>query len=120
MAQLDTVLVASAARTVTGDQAYSDSNPMESDASSGALTLDVTAFAGTSPTLNVVVEGKDPASDKWFSIATFAQKVGIGVETLWVGVGSDARFLTKGLRVRWTIAGAGATFTFSVGLAGRN
>lgn len=36
------------------------------------LVLDVTALTGTTPTLQIVIEGKDAASGKYVNLATFA------------------------------------------------
>lgn len=71
--------------------------------------LDVTAFAGTTPTLDVVLE--DTLDDvNWNVIGTFAQKTGVGREVINV----TAPF-TDRVRARWTVGGTGGpSFTFSV------
>jgi hypothetical protein len=99
-------LVLSAARATSGD-----SGPIQGwgAADTLRLQLDVTAFAGTSPTLDVVVEDTIDGAG-WNTIATFAQKVATGREVVdFSGLFSDT------LRVRWTVGGSGGqSFTFSV------
>lgn len=73
--------------------------------------LNVTSVSGTSPTLDVVIQTKDPASGEWFDIVTFNRATGITKEHKFdksVGFGSV-------IRARYTIGGTGASFTFSVG-----
>jgi hypothetical protein len=101
---LDT-LVESAARTGSGDTGLQYAFGA---ASILRVQLDVTAAAGTSPTLDVVVEDTLDGTN-WNVVGTFAQKVAVGREVLNV----TAPF-TDRLRVRWTIGGVGASFTFSV------
>lgn len=121
MAHVEKVLVTSAARTATGDSGeISDPNTLEGDAAAAALILDITAVSGTTPSMTTIVEAKDPASGKWFQVATFGAKTAVGTTVVWVGVGSDAVFLPNRLRVSWTITGASPSFTFTVGLTGRN
>jgi hypothetical protein len=97
--------VESAARTASGD-----SGPLGGfgDESTLRVQLDVTAATGTSPTLDVVVEDTLDGTN-WNVVGTFAQKVAVGREVLNV----TAPF-TDRLRVRWTIGGVDASFTFSV------
>lgn len=100
------VVVASAPRTVTGASAalvgYGPAKVLRAQ-------LDVTAAAGTTPTLNVVLE--DSLDGVNFNpIATFAQRVAAGREVLNIAVP-----FANTLRVSWTITGsAGQSFTFSV------
>ena len=70
--------------------------------------LAVTAAAGTTPTLNVVIEDTLDGTN-WNQVAAFAQKTGAAVEVLNV----TAPFADR-VRVRWTIAGTTPSFTFSV------
>jgi hypothetical protein len=99
-------LVVSAARTTSGDTGTLDG---WGAAKSLRVQLDVTAFAGTSPTLDVVVEDTIDGTN-WNAVATFAQKTAAGREVVnFSGLFSDK------LRVRWTIGGSlGQSFTFSV------
>lgn len=98
--------VASAARTVSGD-----SGPLNGYGIASTLRaqLDVTAAAGTSPTLNVVIEDSVDGGATWNVVGTFAQKVAAGREVINV----TAPF-TGTLRARWTIGGTSPSFTFAV------
>lgn len=107
------ILLPSAARTADGTSAVFEAQ----NATRVAVTLDVTAASGTSPTLDVKLQGKDPASGEWFDIATFTQATGVTTETVWVGGGADTEFLTRTFRVSYTIGGTSPSFTFSVGAA---
>lgn len=82
-----------------------------------AAFLDVTAASGTSPTLDVTVKVKDPASGKYFVIGTFTQATGITNQALFIGGGADVEFATRTYRVETVIAGTSPSFTFSVGAA---
>jgi hypothetical protein len=106
--------LASAARTASGN---SDDITVRVG-SRAAFFLDVTAASGTlSPTLDATVKVKDPASEKYFTVATFAQKTAAGTEAIFVGGGSDAEFLTRTFRVEYVLGGTDPNFTFSVGYA---
>ncbi len=98
-------LAESAARTVSGDSGlwtgFSDSSTLR-------VQLDVTAFAGTGPTLDVVIEDSLDGTT-WNTVATFAQKTGGGREV----VNYTAPFADR-LRARWTVGGTTPSFTFSV------
>lgn len=99
------VLVASAARTVSGD-----SGPLTGFGPAQVLRaqLDVTAASGTSPTLDVVIEDTIDGTT-WNTVGAFAQKVAAGREV--VNIASP---FTDRLRVRWTVGGVSSSFTFSV------
>lgn len=104
-------LLASAARTASG-------NSPDLTAYNGAklaVYLDVTAASGTSPTLDVTVKAKDPASGKYFLIGTFAQMTGIASAAIFIGGGADVEFATRTYRIEYVIAGTTPSFTFSVG-----
>lgn len=101
------IIVPSAARTVDGDSGdltgFSDRRNLRAQ-------LDVTAFAGTSPTLDVVIEDTLDGVN-WNPLITFAQKVGAGREVLnYTGPFADT------LRARWDLGGTAPSFTFSVRL----
>lgn len=106
-------VLASAARTASTN---SDDITVAIGARLGVF-LDVTAASGVSPTLDVVVKAKDPASGKYFTIGTFTQATGVTSEALWIGGGADVEFTTDTFRVETTIAGTTPSFTFSVGYA---
>lgn len=99
-------LVASAARTASGDSGVLADN--YGPAATIRAQLEVTAAAGTAPTLDVVIE--DTLDGATFNtIGTFAQKTAASREVVNItGVFSDK------VRVRWTIGGAGPSFTFNV------
>ncbi|MBI4227714.1 MAG: hypothetical protein HY600_05550 [Candidatus Omnitrophica bacterium] len=100
--------VASAARTANGQSDPSDvSEHLEAQ-----ILLDITAVAGTSPTLDAVIE---TSADKaiWFTHTAFAQKTAAGKDAL------KLTNLGKFLRVRWTLGGTSPSFTFSVALVGK-
>lgn len=106
-------ILASASRTANGTSA-DITIPIGSKL---AVFLDVTAATGTNPTLDVVVQTKDPVSGKYFSIGTFTQKTGVGSEAIFIGGGADTEFATKTIRVEYTLGGTDPDFTFSVGYA---
>ncbi len=70
--------------------------------------LNVTAATGTSPTLNVLVEDSLDGIN-FNTIGTFAQKTTAGREV--INITSP---FAENLRVSWTIAGTGATFSFGI------
>lgn len=99
-------LVASAARTATGNSgvvATSGSNEFGNDL---VLYLDVTAASGTSPTLDIEVFGVVNAVK--YSLGSFAQKTAAGQERLVI---TNA---PKDVQLDWTIGGGTPSFTFNV------
>lgn len=73
------------------------------------LRLDVTTVAGATPTLDVTVETATTSTALvWRSLGAFTQATGIASEEIRF-TGAD-----RYLRVRWTITGVGASFTFGV------
>ncbi len=98
-------LVASGARTTNGDSGWIDGF---GPAKTLRVQLDVTAFAGTSPTLDVVIEDTLDGTNANV-LGTFAQRVGTGREVLNITIPFAER-----IRVRWTIGGTAPSFTFSV------
>jgi hypothetical protein len=99
------VAVASALRTTTGS-----SGELVDYGGAGTLRaqLEVTAAAGTTPVLDVLIQDSLDGTN-WNTIGTFAQKTATSREV--VNVTTP---FAKRLRVSWTIAGAGASFTFAV------
>ncbi len=71
--------------------------------------LSVTAASGTAPTLNVLVEDTVDGGTNYNTIGTFAQKTAAGREVI-----NITTPFSENLRVSWSIAGTGASFTFSV------
>lgn len=90
------------------------------------LYLDVTAASGTTPTLDVKVQTKDPVSSTYIDLpgAAFSQKTTTGSDdlTIYPGVAETANetvsdALSRTWRVVATIGGTTPSFTFSVGAA---
>jgi len=118
----EVTVLASAARTVTGD-----SGDMTNHNAKGVcLAVNVTAVSGTSPTLTVSVWGKDPVSGAYYRItAETANITSIGLREIYVYPGAiDSAGGAEGLsglplprtwRVNYTIGGTTPSFTFSVG-----
>jgi hypothetical protein len=82
-----------------------------------AAYLNVTAFAGTNPTLNVKLQAQDGLG-AWYDIsgAAFTQ-VGGATSTQRIALAS---LPDKYIRAVWTITGsAGQSYTFTVVLAGK-
>lgn len=99
-------IVASAARTVSGNTA---ALPGWGAASQIRAQLDVSAAAGTTPTLNVVLEDTLDGGVTWNTIGTFTQKTAVSREVINV-----AAPFTDTIRVRWTVGGTTPSFTFSL------
>lgn len=99
------IVVTSAARTVTGNSGEIDGF---NAASTLRAQLDVTAASGTTPTLDVVIQDSLDGTN-WNTIGTFAQKVTTGREVINI----TTPFANR-VRVLWTIAGTGPSFTFAV------
>jgi hypothetical protein len=100
-------LVASAARTATGD-----SGPLTGWYHPKTLRaqLRTTAASGTTPTLNVVIEDSLDDGATWNVVGTFAQQTAAAREVI-----NITTPFSDTLRVRWTIGGtATPTFTFAV------
>jgi hypothetical protein len=76
--------------------------------------LDVTAQSGTTPTLDVDIEVQDPVSGKWFVVASFTQ---VGAATPQERILADIR--EHQIRAAWVITGAAATYSFTVGMSGK-
>lgn len=98
-------LVASVARTASGDSGLL---PGWGVASTLRVQLDVTAAAGTTPTLDVILEDTLDGVN-WNVVGTFTQRTAAGRQVINV----PAPFADR-LRVRWTIGGTTPSFTFSV------
>ncbi len=93
------------ARTVSGD---SGAVAGFGDKVSLRAQLNVTVAAGTSPTLDVVVEDTLDGTN-WNVLGTFTQRVAPGREVI-----NITGLFTDRLRARWTIGGGTPSFTFSV------
>ena len=103
------VLLALAARTASGVSAVFDGGAAST--LGAALHLHCTA-ASASDTLDVIVEDSADGSSGWATIATFTQVSAKSAQRL--AVSGNVR---RHLRVTYTIAGTGPSFTFVVALA---
>ena len=111
---------ASSARTAT-----ENSSDQTNDCARGVrLFLDITAASGSSPTLDVKVQTKDPVSDSYVDLtgAAFAQQNSTATLDLVIypGVGETSNravsdVLSSVWRVVATFGGSRPSFTFSVG-----
>jgi len=101
----------SSAKTASGNTADIDVGRFVK----GEVCVDVTAVSGTTPTLDIYIEGKDQLSGKY---KTLWSQTGItGVGTFWLTI-TDLIF--KYIRARWVIGGTTPSFTFSVGMEGKS
>lgn len=81
----------------------------------GEICIDVTAVSGTSPSLNVYVEGKDQYSGKYKILHS---STGLNsVQTVWATL---SPLVFTYIRVRWEISGTSPSFTFSVSMEGKS
>lgn len=80
----------------------------------GAVYLDVTGFAGSPDTLDVIVEERQ--GGKWYTVATFAQ-VGNTLATEKVVL---TGYYGNILRASWTLSGGTPGFEFKVSFAGES
>lgn len=103
-------LVASAARTTTGDSGTVTGWEF---ATVLRVQLDVTAASGTTPTLDVIVADTLDGTN-WNTIGTFTQKVTTGRQVIDISA-----LFAETIRVNWIIAGTTPSFTFSVRAYGR-
>lgn len=112
-------LLASAARTASADgsatrldQSYKTHTADRTGwMREGTFVLDVTAASGTTPTLDVVIQGRTSGSGTWVDLpgGTFTRKVTTGSEAIRI----SGPLLTE-IRASATIAGSTPSFTFSV------
>jgi len=117
----DTLLQQSASITATGVVGA----PFVTDGYSALIVdVNVTAVAGTTPSMNIVVERRD-AFGNYVALWTSPAITGVGLTSIIIGpfptaTGIQTGLLTDGARVRVSaISGAGATFTTQVSVIGR-
>ncbi len=96
---------ASAARTASGSGTAVSALGQQTTL---RVQLNVTAAAGTSPTLDVVLEDTVDGAN-WNVVATFTQKIAPGREVV-----NITTPFTDSVRTRWTVAGGTPSFTFDV------
>ena len=103
-------ILASAARTASGNTQSTSLGV--ANFRDMHLFLDITAVSGTSPTLELVSQAKDPVSGNW-----------AGVNTIWSGLNSAQTAyaniaglgLASDFAISWVIGGTTPSFTFSLG-----
>ena len=81
-----------------------------------AFYLDVSAQSGTTPTLDVTVEGRDPISQNWVVVATFTQ-VAAATGTFRQALASLPE---TELRVAYVLGGTTPSYTFSVSMVAQD
>lgn len=108
-------LVAHAALTTTTTGSNLDGGASSSNG--GVAHLHVTAVAGTTPTLDVIIEQSANGSSSWSTIATFSQvTTTVGAQRVVVAPGTS---VARYLRAKATIAGTDPSYTISVAFARR-
>ena len=106
-------LVAHAALTATTTGSNVDGGA--SSANGGVAHLHVTAIAGTTPTLDVVVEHSANGTSGWATVATFSQvTTAVTAQRVVVAAGTT---VNRYLRAKATIAGTNPSYTISVAFA---
>ena len=108
-------LLSSAARTSTGTASDVDVGRFIA----GVICIDVTAVSGTSPSLNVIIGGKDEVSGKYNTIHTESGITATGTYWKTITLSTDPPLAFKYLRVRWEISGTDPSFTFSVSMSAK-
>jgi len=106
-------LIAATAKTVGAGQVGSDVGVIPRIV---VFVLDVTKADGDTPTLDVVIQAKDPVSNKYFTIETFTQVTD--------STGSERKVFTTMyesiIRVSYAITHAsGADYDFTVSVQGK-
>jgi len=117
----EVTVLPSATRTTSGNSA----DQTNFNARGVILFLKVTAVGGTSPTLGVFVQAKDPTSASYFTIARFSQMTAVGSRELIVYPGAtDTQVevadhndipISRTWRIWYSIGGTNPSFEFSVG-----
>jgi hypothetical protein len=93
---------------------------VENGVSTLAVNVNVAAVAGTSPTLNVYLEGLD-AVGNWYLLWQPAQITVAGSVPTSVGPGCATNVVVPpSVRFRWVLGGTSPSFTFSVSIVGRD
>ncbi len=99
-------LIASAAQTASGDSGSIETG----EYTQAFVTLNCTAASGTTPTLNVQLQGSDDGGTTWYNIpnAAFTQLTAAGTGVLQLTNFPDF------IRAAYTIAGTTPSFTFAI------
>jgi len=80
--------------------------------------LDVTAVSGTTPTLDIKIQEKDPVSAKYFDLVSFTQVTAVTTERKQYGSGVG-ELPGKIIRFAAIIGGTTPSFTFSLSMVGK-
>lgn len=81
------------------------------------LFLDITVVSGTTPTLDIKVQGFDTLGSKWVDLGyAFAQKTTVSTDVLKL---DNTKPFGKRIRAVATIAGTTPSFTFSLSAHGK-
>jgi len=100
-------LVSSAARTSSNTS--HNLSVLVQDYKEMIVFLEVTAVSGTSPTLDVTIDTKNPITGQWHTLHTFSQMTSTGKQMARI---SDC--LGAIIAPTWTIGGTDPSFTFSI------
>jgi len=109
-----TTLHPSGAETATVTGSDVDIEPLKA----ANFYLDVTAVSGTTPTLDVKIQEKDPVSGKYFDLVSFTQVTAVITQRKNYGSGAG-ELLGKVIRFVATIGGTTPSFTFSLSMVGK-
>lgn len=108
-------LAASAASGNSGDLTNLDARGLH-------LGINITALTGTTPTLTVIIEGKDTASGQYYTLLTSTALAAVAFTLLSVYPGITAsaniaasQVLPRTYRIRYTIAGTTPAVTATIG-----
>jgi hypothetical protein len=100
------------------------SDLVNEDYKAANIIVDITAISGTTPTLTIDVEGKDPVSGKYYTILESAALSSVSTTVLSVGPGlpvtanlSANAILPKTWRVTATIGGGTPSVTATIGVS---
>lgn len=80
--------------------------------SSALFILNVTAATGTSPSLTVSVQGRDPLSLVWIPLGSFPAQTAVSAAPLTLELNP---LYFEEVRVAYTVSGATPSFTFQCG-----
>lgn len=78
----------------------------------GLLLINVTAVSGTSPTLSLFLETLDPVTNTWFTHPITPSPNGWQYTAVKKDIYQVTNFGQQ-IRLRWTVTGTSASFTFS-------
>ncbi len=105
----------STAQTASGNSA----NLSVQQLSELAVDVNVTAVAGTSPTLNLYID-RLGADGVWYNIWSGTQITAISVQSTSIGAGCITnQSFGSTIRFRWVLGGTTPSFTFSASIVGK-